>query len=1615
MSGEPPENERGDRATRGNERRDRILDALFEIDAKVRSTLDADEIMQRSLEGAVRALQADGGVIELYEDGQWVIRYQVGFSPTDIGFTISPARAPVGERTKRDRTTVFVADVATGIEGSIEFPRDRQTKSVIATPVMVRDQVTGVVILYYFEHHYSFDEVASEFTDGLGFIVSLAVENARLLEAEGHAARLADSLSSINEILLSALTVDDVTARLVGEVSQTAGADKCLVIAVEGDVYTVTHVRNVRTDLVGVEKPSAFYPGFALAASMRQPLLIEDTWNDPRTNKDFVIPNELRAFQLIPVFEGERVAAVLALAYDKPRTFDADDVTFCERLSRAMSLALKNARLYESEVEARSEARRELESTKLLLEVAQQVAAAAAIEDRLQSVATLVRDAMQHERVLIDLWSNETLELRVAAVAGDPSLARQTYRFDELSRQAQDALRTGHRQTIDYRDVDEALAKTAAEAGFQLALVMPIVFAGRTLGLIVADQPRERREFDQREIELVEGVAAVLGAALETANLLESEAKAREAATVHARRMTVLKTIGDVASSTLDVRALAQRVADVTPGLLGTSLVTIMVRDSDGDGLVPVAASGVSPESLKRFTPAPADTLAAEAFHTAKSIWIEDWELDDAAHSRSDQPGTASFAVLPLASAGNTLGTLSLAWSSPRSFDDSEVSFLESYASDLAVGLERAQLFRELRQSEVRFRSLFESMTEGFALCEIVFGPEIDGFDLRVLQVNPAFKKQSGLEPEDVVGRSVLELFPDILSTGFGAIAEVISTGQPVHFQYFFPSLGMWFEISAYMTEQQRLAIVFSDVTERKTAEDAVAIIAARLDAHINNSPIAVVEFDSDLRITRWSEGAERMFGWCQAEMLGKALPDLKWVYDEDQGLVDVEFARLFGKQTSRSVNVNRNYRKDGSVIWCEWYNSAAYDPDGKLVSLLSQVLDTTERTMAEEALRESEQRLARSQEMAHLGSWELDLVADVLTWTDEVYRIFGLEPQEFEATYEAFLEAVHPDDRSAVDEAYSGSVREGRDSYEIEHRVVRKHTGEVRYVHEKARHMRDHTGSVVGSEGMVHDITQRKLAEQRVLEAQRETDAERSRLRQIIDELPIGVTLLDAEGAILEVNEATERVWAGTLPRASGKAGYGVYKARDHVSGKRFEQDDWPAVHTLETGQQASRIADIERYDGTVGTVRFTTVPLRNEEGALKGVIGLTVDISHEIEEQRFVEALNGINREINATLDAEEILHTLLDSCGHVLHTKSCALVAKERNRWVVREPARRRRTKAATQLADFRLGIALRAIDARQPVVINDESDPLADVALMGSLDIHTMLAIPIIVQDEAFGVLLFENRTKDGPFSAEEIGFAHRLMDIATLALQNARLYERERAIAETLQNAILIEPEKISGIDVAYLYQPAATTANVGGDFYDIFELPDGRITIVVGDVSGKGIEAARLTSLLRDGIRAYSFESGDPAGVLERVNNLVHRSAQTGEFATVFLGVLDTSAGTLTYSSGGHPPAGLFGSDDVTFLEDVHSPIVGGFENVRFSSATRDFCPGDSLVLYTDALIEARRDGEQFGEWRLLEVMRTMRKRKKTAELPEALLAEVRQFTGGALQDDIVIMALRRT
>ena len=365
----------------------------------------------------------------------------------------------------------------------------------------------------------------------------LVEQLSRSNEREARVARTAETLSKVNEILLSALTLDDVLARLVGEASRAAGADKALVIRVTDGSYTITHVRNVRADLVGKPKDAAFYPGFALAVAKRRPILVADNWGDERLNQEFVVAYGLHAFQLLPLMVEGVVSHVLALSYDEAQVFDADDYLAAERMTAAMSVALGNARLFEAEQHARRQATWELEFTQVLLDVSGVVADWTELEPMLERLADVLLASAGHSRATISLWDEQRKAMTIVVSKGEHPIPLSTMALAELSAPVRRMIKTRKRVLIDYaRAKDERLRKLAARRRLRHGLAVPVVARGRLIAAIAVDAPGERQAFSEREVDLIQAVADQAAVAIENARFTEGLAHERGAGALPGRR-----------------------------------------------------------------------------------------------------------------------------------------------------------------------------------------------------------------------------------------------------------------------------------------------------------------------------------------------------------------------------------------------------------------------------------------------------------------------------------------------------------------------------------------------------------------------------------------------------------------------------------------------------------------------------------------------------------------------------------------------------------------------------------------------------------------------------------------------------------------------------------------------------------------------------------------------------------------------------------------------------------------------------------------------------------------------------------------------------------------------
>lgn len=413
-------------------------------------------------------------------------------------------------------------------------------------------------------------------------------------------------------------------------------------------------------------------------------------------------------------------------------------------------------------------------------------------------------------------------------------------------------------------------------------------------------------------------------------------------------------------------------------------------------------------------------------------------------------------------------------------YTQEDVVHLDLVANELNKIMKQRRAERELRESKEKYHSLFANMTEGFFLGQVIVDKEGKPVNFVFLEVNNGFEKQSGLRALEIIGKSVKQALPGIEQSWIETYGKVALIGNPVRFENYNQNTKRWYEVYAYCPVKGQFAAMFTDVTKRKETEAALRESRIRWATTLSSIGDAVIATDTLGKVTFMNVVAENLTGWSLNEARQKPVNRVFRIVNEiTREVLDDPVREVIKKGIIVGLaNHTVLIRKDGFEVPIDDSAAPIKTKNNRFMGAVLVFRDITDRRKTEKALMESEEMLKRSEEISHLGSWELDLNQNKLIWSDEVYRIFGLAPQEFAATYEAFLESVHPDDRAAVDSAYSGSIREGRDSYEIEHRVVRKNTGEVRIVYEKCRHFRDSLGRVIRSIGMVQDITERKKME---------------------------------------------------------------------------------------------------------------------------------------------------------------------------------------------------------------------------------------------------------------------------------------------------------------------------------------------------------------------------------------------------------------------------------------------------------------------------------------------------------------------------------------------------------
>ena len=416
---------------------------------------------------------------------------------------------------------------------------------------------------------------------------------------------------------------------------------------------------------------------------------------------------------------------------------------------------------------------------------------------------------------------------------------------------------------------------------------------------------------------------------------------------------------------------------------------------------------------------------------------------------------------------------------------------------------------------------------------------------------------------------------------------------------------------------------------------------------------------------------------------------------------------------------------------------------------------------------------------------------------------------------------------------------------------------------------------------------------------------------------------------------------------------------------------------------------------------------------------VSLAISNAHLLQQARVraanLETVFRISQAVSSELQVGSVLNRVLDVVQKILSADAVALMSYNAQHRVIETSMTR--GFASSEMAHFSVrpgeDIPGQVFAQGTPLCYGDLSNRptrLAGAAFHSGFE--SIVAVPLMARGRPIGVLAVY-ATARAAFSGEDVELLLTFASQAALAIDTAALYGKEHRVASVLQASIL--PDRlpsVQGLETASFYLPCGPEAEIGGDYYDLFVTPTGDVALAIGDVCGKGVGAATKTSMVKYTLRGLIGAGVGPGAALAELNRQVASTGDPSHIVTMWVGILDRVSGILTYADGGHPPALLL-RGDTRVIERLGTtgPLLGAVVQAEYGESRIEVRVGDSVLLYTDGVTEARRGAKLFGEGR---VRRVLRRHPTAAGCVDALLDAVKTYAVDALKDDAAALVVRR-
>ena len=546
-----------------------------------------------------------------------------------------------------------------------------------------------------------------------------------------------------------------------------------------------------------------------------------------------------------------------------------------------------------------------------------------------------------------------------------------------------------------------------------------------------------------------------------------------------------------------------------------------------------------------------------------------------------------------------------------------------------------------------------------------------------------------------------------------------------------------------------------------------------------------------------------------------------------------------------------------------------------------------------------------------------------------------------------------------------------------------------------------------------------------------------------LLDRVDAAVIATTLDGVILYANRYCDVLYGRSATNLVGRQS-GNYAA-DPVPAELTRE----IGHAIAEGRSWEGDFRVKRPDGSIVAVHAVNSPLLGPDGMLAGVVSLAFDVTEQRDREElltrqvgFAQFLADVGTLLTSSLDYSESFQRLAELLVPVLGDLCLVDVADglviRRMAAVHADPAKQALVHAleAKYPPDpFGTHPAVRVIRGGAPEVRSEMPDSFLrsttrddeHFRIVKTLEFTSYMCVPLTARGHILGSLTLVSSGSGRRFEATDLVLVEDLASRAALALDNARLFSERTHVAQALQ-ASLLPPSlpEIPGIRMAARYRPVGSGNEVGGDFYDVFEISPARWALTIGDVSGKGPEAAAVAGLARHTLRAAALRERTPSSLLRVLDQALRRNESAGErFCTVCMALLETKPsrprlrrrGTrraeMVVSCGGHPVPLVLHEDGTVDITDCRGTLLGMADSVHLVDETVTLGPGDTVLFYTDGVTEVRdRQRRMLGDDGLIDVLRSCAGLPPDAIADRILDASIRHARGEP-HDDIAMLVVQ--